>query len=333
VIDRVGASPAAIPAMPRRRPCPRCGSPQSRVALTARDNMLDIDGPFYLSECDRCGLPFQNPCATEETIRHHYPDSYGPYSSAEPSVTRSIYWHLRHRKGYRHLPDHGPVDPLRRWWGRWSSCTELYPDYVESGSVLEVGCASGAKLSLLKSLGWGECTGIEYSEYAAGLARERGFTVHAGRVEDTLDEVPPGSQDVVIASFVLEHLENPFEITERIATKLRPSGQYLIATLDVGSPDFALFGPYWYDLDLPRHLTFFRRRDLIDMLERSFTIQEVRYRPSVSDYVGSARYRSKRDPRRIDGLITAAGARLRPACVALAALGKASRICIQARKR
>jgi 2-polyprenyl-3-methyl-5-hydroxy-6-metoxy-1,4-benzoquinol methylase len=139
------------------------------------------------------------------------------------------------------------------------------------------------------------CSGIEYSDCAARLARERGFVVHSGRVEDTLDAIPDNSPDVIIASFVMEHLENPFRVTETLNAKLRPLGQFIYSTLNINSPDFRLWRENWYDLDLPRHFTFFRKRDIYQMLEKHFEIRGVYYPISPNDYVGSARYWLKRN--------------------------------------
>lgn len=294
--------------------------------------MLGLDGLFYVSQCDRCGLLFQNPSLKQELLAKHYPDEYAPYSLGEMQVGRTALWYLKNYKGYAHLPEQAPVNWLRRRWGKWTSGTQLLPDYVPNGSLLEIACASGNRLSLLRKLGWANCTGVEYSERAARLARERGFTVYAGRVEDVLDVIPAASQDVVIASFVLEHLQDPFVVTEQIASKLRAGGQFLFSTLDVDSLDFALYREFWYNLDLPRHFTFLRKRDLRGMLSKSFRIEGIYYRASTTDYVGSARYRLKYQSRLLDRWIIIMGGKLGPACLLMALIGKATRICIHARK-
>ena len=69
------------------------------------------------------------------------------------------------------------------------------------------------------------------------------------------------------------------------------------------------------------------------MLSQSFCIEGIYYQHSINDYVGSARYRLKYKSRLDDRLIVAVGQRLNFLCVLLALIGKATRICIHARKR
>lgn len=315
-----------------QRSCPRCGSAESRPRLTGRDRKLGIGGSFFVAQCGGCGLLFQNPGLKADLLAKHYPDDYAPYAPREARLGPTTLWYLRARKRYAHLPDPPDTGWLRRRFGRWASGIELLPDFVQDGELLEIGCGSGNRLELLKRLGWSRCSGIEFSRHAASLARDRGFVVEAGRVEDLLEKVPPASLDVVVASFVLEHLADPFRVAEAIGSKLKPGGQFLLSTLDVGSPDFALYGEYWYNLDLPRHFTFFRKSDLEAMLARSFRIEGVFRKPSVTDYVGSAAYRLKHESRSIDRRIVSLGGKLRPACQFLALFGVGSRICIHARK-
>jgi 2-polyprenyl-3-methyl-5-hydroxy-6-metoxy-1,4-benzoquinol methylase len=215
---------------------------------------------------------------------------------------------------------------------------QLFPDYVPNGKLLEVACASGNRLALLRKLGWSECSGIEYSEYAAKNARERGFVVHSELVEDTLREIPDNSLDVIIASFVMEHLENPFWVTNQLSAKLKLRGQFIFSTLNINSPDFRLWRENWYDLDLPRHFTFFRKRDLYQMLEEHFQIVNVYYQPAPNDYAGSARYWLRNSlthslTHSLNKLIVALGDNLGPICMFLALLGQATRISIHAQKR
>ena len=165
--------------------------------------MLGVDGLFYVSQCDRCGLWFQNPALKQEFLSKHYPDNYAPYSAGEMAINRTASWYLKNHKGYTHLPEQPSISWPKQLWGKWSSGMQLFPDYVPNGKLFEVACASGNRLALLRKLGWSECLGIEYSEYAAKLAREQGFVVYSGRVEDTLKLYFPVTGDRPIRQNVL----------------------------------------------------------------------------------------------------------------------------------
>jgi SAM-dependent methyltransferase len=316
-----------------RRACPRCGSGDSEPRLASEDFMLGIAGPFHAAACRGCGLLFQNPALPAASLGAHYPEAYAPYSRRPLRPDPAALRYAKRRLGYAHLETARGGYSWRKPGGRAAAETLLLPRFVPGGKLLEIACASGERLEMLRDLGWRHCSGIEYGEAPALRARALGFPVHVGPVERALDAIPDGSLDVVIASFVLEHLENPFTLVRRLAGKLRPGGQFLFSTLRVGAPDFRIFGKYWYNLDLPRHYTFFRDEDLLELVRGEFEVEGRRCQAAPRDYTGSAEYRARRENRPFDRLLLKLGNRIRPACRVLAAMGWASRVCIACRKR
>ena len=131
---------------------------------------------------------FKNPALKQEFMSKHYPDDYAPYSTGEMPISQSVYG-LKNQKGYTHLSDPAPMSWYKHLRGKWLSGMQLFPNFVPYGKLLEVGCASGNRLALLRKLGWSDCLGIEYNELAAKIARENGFVVYSGRVEDMLQEI------------------------------------------------------------------------------------------------------------------------------------------------
>jgi SAM-dependent methyltransferase len=332
--------PAPNNASHREIACPACGCMDATRAFTADDFMLGIRGPFFASRCARCGLLFQNPRVSPELLARHYPDDYGPYLGSEMRLPPAARRDLRDRLGYAHLET--PLAPhVRGPWsrhkGRVAAEEFLIPAFVPGGRLLEIGCAGGARLSLLRELGWTRCAGIEWSATAAARARSRGFEVATGPVENALEEFPDAGLDAVVAGFVMEHLEDPFLATKRVAAKLRRGGSFMFSTLAIGAPDFRAYGRHWYDLDLPRHMTFFRKRDLARMLEGSFRVERITHLAAPQDWLGSAHYRLRDGAagatspmtRAFDRLVLAAGRGLRPACAALAAVGLTSRVAVR----
>jgi len=99
---------------------------------------------------------------------------------------------------------------------------------ISSGSLLDVGCATGSFLSLAQSRGW-ECRGVEVSAFAAAQARERtGCEIFCGKLEDAPFEA--GSFDVITMWDLLEHLPDPLLGLERARRLLKPSGLLLVNT-------------------------------------------------------------------------------------------------------
>jgi SAM-dependent methyltransferase len=342
------ATPANNPDAPEARdqaplvtvPCPACGSLESRVALTAGDYQTGQPGEFSVSLCGSCGLRFQNPRVPAAALMRFYPDHYNPYSPREAPPHTALIRHLRRHLGYGFLAPAQSAGMFSGLKGQALARRQLLPRFVPEGRLLEIGCASGARLALLRDLGWIDCSGMELSASAASRARDRGFPVITGPVEDALAEIPDGSLDVVIAGFVMEHLDDPFAVAKTIAAKLRPGGQFLFSTLTLGAPDFHLYGRFWHNLDLPRHRVFFRRADILRMLQGRFRVESLSYLAAPQDYTASAEARLRHGSgtsfglftRAFDRLVVMAGNRLYPLCVLLARLGLTSRIAVRCRK-
>src|SRR5206468_2351851 len=85
-----------------------------------------------------------------------------------------------------------------------------------------------------------------------------------------LEECGPelGRFDVITLWQVLEHVRDPRALLASLLGHLAPG-----ATLVVSVPNFAswqsrVFGPGWFHLDAPRHLTHFEMGTLADLLDR-----------------------------------------------------------------
>ena len=97
-----------------------------------------------------------------------------------------------------------------------------------SGSLLDVGCATGSFLSLAKASGW-DCRGVEVSAFAAAQARERtGCEIFCGKLEEA--PFGNGTFDVITMWDLLEHLPDPLQGLERARQLLKPSGLLLVNT-------------------------------------------------------------------------------------------------------
>src|SRR5437773_2778897 len=118
------------------------------------------------------------------------------------------------------------------WWANrfYARLAERLLRQSGGRRVLDVGCGQGFTLGQLgpEVDAWG----IEVSEYAA--ARCADFAPRArvvvGNIEEQVpDSLTPGSFDVVVARYVLEHLGDPAAALTRCASLLRPGGYFLFA--------------------------------------------------------------------------------------------------------
>jgi SAM-dependent methyltransferase len=118
-------------------------------------------------------------------------------------------------------------------------------------------------LARLRERGW-RVLGTEYGERPP--VTTPGIDIRYAPLEEC--GLPPESFDVITMWHVLEHLPDPQATLAEAHRLLRPGGVLLIAVPNFGSLQARLTGPYWFHLDVPRHLFQFRSRDLVTLLER-----------------------------------------------------------------
>ncbi len=224
--------------------CNLCGS--------SRQSLKFKVGQYRLVRCNECGLCFFNPQADDEDLRQVYRGDYFFNDS------------LLSRKG----PIYGYQDYLDDRYGiqqDFKSKIKEINHYVRSGSVLDIGCAYGFFLELMKEQGW-TAHGVEINHQAAEFARkEMGLNVHEGVFEEM--EFPDAAFDLVTMFDVIEHLTDPKESLIRINRLLKPDGRLVISTVDIDSLVARLLGPKWEDIRRAKtHLWLFSRRTMERMV-------------------------------------------------------------------
>jgi SAM-dependent methyltransferase len=179
------------------------------------------------------------------------------------------------------------VARLRRHWegGKVRTLHALIGDGPRR--VLDVGCGNGRFLALLRDFGlreW-ELFGIEIDPEVARQCEARGFRVHVARMEDF--DPGEGSFDAVIMLQLIEHVEDPVKICERVYAMLSPGGCFVIETPNLAGLDHRIFqGRYWGHYHFPRHWNLFSTAALHRMLEeRGFEIVRTEFLISTSAWV------------------------------------------------
>lgn len=160
--------------------------------------------------------------------------SRAPLRPAHDTVTQDAgefyskdYW-LKRQVEHHGLPDirqRARLDLPERctYWLRHLLARRLPP-----ARVLEIGCAHGGYVALLRWAGY-EASGTEMSPWIVQFARDSfGVPVQAGRIEEL--DLAAGSFDVVVLNDVLEHLPAPAATLAHCATLLKPDGFFVIQT-------------------------------------------------------------------------------------------------------
>ena len=160
----------------------------------------------------------------------------------------------------------------------------LVPESAER--VLDVGCGAGRLGEALKARQAARVVGIEVVPEAARRARGRLDEVFEGDAETLELSFEDGAFDCVVCGDVLEHLRDPERFLERVRGWLVPDGRVVASLPNVRhhSVVSALLDGNWsYEpaglLD-ETHLSFFTRRDMVDLFERAgFQVAEMRIVP------------------------------------------------------
>ena len=111
-----------------------------------------------------------------------------------------------------------------------------------------------------------EVTGLEPSQWAAGVARSRGLNVHEGLLAE--NNLPPESFDLITVWDAIEHFGDPRAEVNHLAHLLKPGGLLALSTMDVESGFARLLGPRW-PWFMRMHLYYFSPDTLRALLAQS----------------------------------------------------------------
>jgi 2-polyprenyl-3-methyl-5-hydroxy-6-metoxy-1,4-benzoquinol methylase len=243
--------------------CVLCGADDAHVAAVGRDFEYDTaSNEFRFARCGRCGHLYLNPRPSAADLGIIYPANYYAFSAGKnPLVAR-----------------------LRRVWERGK--VRLYRDLVGDGPrrILDVGCADGRFLSLLRDYGppgW-KLVGVDFDESAVRQCLAKGFEAHVSRIEDF--EGGDEGFDAIIMLQLIEHVEDPVRLCERVHALLRPGGFFIIETPNTAGLDYRVFRRSWWGhYHFPRHWNLFSTPALHRMLEQvGLSIVRTEYLISTS---------------------------------------------------
>jgi len=130
-----------------------------------------------------------------------------------------------------------------------------------NGAVLDIGTSTGTNLRMLRELGFHNVQGLDSSEEAVRYCAAKGFdAVRRGDVCDM--PFSSDSFDLVLATDVIEHVEDDVQAIREIARIMKPRGASLISV-----PAFrCLWG---LQDDLGRHKRRYRQSELIRLVSNS----------------------------------------------------------------
>ena len=133
--------------------------------------------------------------------------------------------------------------------------------YIDGGPILDVGTATGFFLDEVKAQGKFDPYGVEVSEYAGGIAAQKfgKDRIHIGTLETA--PFPDNFFSAVAMSDLIEHVQDPLAILQKVRQILKPGGIAMIVTPDASSLTRKLMGAKWTHFKL-EHLFYFTPRSM-----------------------------------------------------------------------
>ena len=226
-----------------RKACVLCG----REAFSP---LWRLEG-FSFVRCRACGLIQQNPQPLASAVLRRYGKDYLDYEMARQFDYRDL--ELLALADLRFDERVGPLVEVAGREGR-------------APAILDVGCATGALLAHFREMGW-QAIGVEACAESAAYGRERfGLDIRP----TTLEKAGLGASrfDVVHASHLIEHLNDPAGFLSELRGLLRPGGLLFLTTPNADGFQARLLGKAWRSA-INDHLYLFSARTLRSMLERS----------------------------------------------------------------
>jgi 2-polyprenyl-3-methyl-5-hydroxy-6-metoxy-1,4-benzoquinol methylase len=222
-------------------PCNCCGGFIFKPAL-------ECEG-FNFVRCKKCGLVQRNPQPVKEEIIARYSKTFGnDYLSYE----------LKNEAAFLKLQQLALRDA---GFNKIEKAAFLRAESVPS--VLDVGCATGALLVSFRDRGW-RVTGVEISPCSVYAQKERGLDVRDIPLEE--NNFPQESFDVVLASHLVEHLNDPRSFFTEARRILKKDGYMFITTPNISGFQARLFGGLWRSAIFD-HLYLFSKSILLKMLK------------------------------------------------------------------
>lgn len=251
--------------------CLICGSNGRLLCENQHDRLFTAPGLWSLMLCPECDLIWLNPQPISEEIgslyktyyTHNVTNNRPKFAKLKKFLSNSI---IAAELGYTELAN----SKIQRVLGHILSWARPIKEIAvlsvgsldghNKGTLLEIGCGSGAFLARMRELGW-DVVGVEPDADAVTVARRSfGLNIYHGALQNI--DFHDNNFDAIIMHHVIEHLSDPIDTLQECHRVLKPGGRLIIVTPNIRSIGHRLFKETWRGLEVPRHLFLFSPRSL-----------------------------------------------------------------------
>jgi len=242
------------------RACAVCRSPLGSLLYRQRFSAISggqlLDG-YDVVYCKVCGFCFASPLPDQSAFDQYY----------------------REMSKYEHFERGGQVSEYDL--ARFCDVAGVIEEFLPSPEtrILEIGCANGKLLSLLKENGYANVAGVDPSPGCAEIARRLyGVPVTVSTLSDV--SLPDGSVDFLIMIGVLEHVRDLESALKTLSKSLAIDGRFFISVPDASRYTRGSDAPFQeFSVE---HINFFGPLSLANLMARH-GFKEVAYRQTLID--------------------------------------------------
>lgn len=206
------------------------------VCSSDKYNILYNIKGFNIVQCGNCDFVFVNPRIKDTDLHKIYSENYftnesGGYGYHQYELTSQL-----------------RLKTFEKWF------KEIEPFLTkEKGTVLDIGCASGHFLELIKEKGW-EVEGIELDKEMVKKLKEKNIKVFSFPFE----EFVCNKKYKLITMFdVVEHIPDLKKTFKKLHDLLDDDGVIAIITPNFNSTQRKLFGRNWFQYKPHEHIQYF----------------------------------------------------------------------------
>jgi 2-polyprenyl-3-methyl-5-hydroxy-6-metoxy-1,4-benzoquinol methylase len=215
------------------RTCPLCEATVASPFLQKKD--------LALVRCKNCAMIYANPVPAE--MAGEFYNNLGLPFYLSPEKLESDYASVRFERELR-----------------------LFQKFCPQGTVLDVGCSTGAFLFQLKAHGNYQVTGTDISKPALDYARSRNLEIISNSFLD--HNFGETRFDAITFWAVIEHLLDPKKFLSKAAALLKSGGHCFILVPNMKSLAVRLLGAK-YRYIFPQHVNYFTEKTF-----QEFSLQE-----------------------------------------------------------
>jgi 2-polyprenyl-3-methyl-5-hydroxy-6-metoxy-1,4-benzoquinol methylase len=227
--------------------CPLCDSPRKRFLHKVWEHEYDntTDDRFNMVECLECGASYLDPRPADSELGTIYPPNY--YSNVLEGQSNADL--AEAKKGVFHR--------LSLWmFKRRINPVSRHVRWAPETKWLDIGCGFGMALESMYQIHGARGVGVDMSERAVSICRQRGFEAHAVKIEDFT--APPGMRfHFIHSSHLIEHVASPLSYLRKVYDLLEPGGVTVFITPNTTTWEARVFGRHWGGLHVPRHWVLF----------------------------------------------------------------------------